>query len=72
MEALKAGWADGWAGGWADGWADVVPGAAVAMVGCGWAPGPDTARPGEQEATHSTVSAAMVTSGPRLLTIPGS
>ena len=63
-EALKAGWAGGWAG--------VVPGAAVAKVGCGWPPGPGAARPGEQAATHSTVSAAMVTSSPRVLTIPGS
>src|SRR2546430_971574 len=56
-EALKAGWAGGWGG--------VVPGAAVATVGCGWPLGPGIARPGEQAATHSTVSAAGGTTRPR-------
>ena len=46
--------------------------AVAATVGCGWLPGPGTARSGEQAATHSTVSAAVMTSDPLLLTIPGS
>jgi len=59
---------------WKAGWAGAcrAPGAVALTVGCGWLAGPGTAWPGEQAATHSTVSAAVMTSGPRLLTIPGS
>ena len=54
------------------GWAGAVPGAVVAKVGCGWPVARGSARSGEQAATHSTVNAALPTSRPRLLTIPGS
>src|SRR5690349_1396026 len=65
-EARKVGCAGGWAG------ACCAPGVALATVGCGRLVGPGSARSGEQAATHSTVNAALATSSPRLLTIPGS
>lgn len=47
--------------------------AAVAVTeGCRWVPGPDAAWLGVQAATHTMVSAAAVTNGARLLTVPGS
>src|SRR4249920_1904936 len=49
-----------------------VLGAVAVTVGRCWLSGPGTPWPGEQAATHATVSAAAVTSGAWLLTVSGS
>src|SRR5229473_1239358 len=71
-EAPKAGGATSLAA--ADGIADAccALGAVAVTVGGLWLPGPDSAWPDEQAATHTKISAAVVTSSARLLTVYGS
>ena len=70
-EALKTGGAT--SVGAADGVADAcgTAGDDAATVEGRWFPGPGTAGPCEQAATHTTVRAARVTNGAQRLTVPG-
>ena len=52
--------------------ADRASGTVAVTAGCGWSPGPGSAPPGEQAATHTTINAAAMTGSVRLLTVSGS